>query len=196
MARVTFVKSARASKKERRCVRCGYVIQPGESYRHAGFKTSPYSSMVRNWCKDHPPRQSELTMNDRLSRLYAAQEAISDAKTIDDIACALDDAADTAEEVRDDYQESHDNMPESLQYSSTAEELESKVEACDTWADALRQAANEVRDLDTAECAECSADEDAEAHNEDSEEFDHEFEGPDVNAAMEIAEAASGELEL
>lgn len=210
MPKMIYVKSARAAKMPRHCYRCGYEIQPGDSYQHTTFKTGPYSSMDRNWCRNHPPRSSETTVNDRLSRLYSAQESVEDAmvrtKTLadlEDLATALDDAAEEAELVRDEYQESHDNMPENLQYSAQSEELENKANACDTWADELRSAADEVRGHQSAGeqvCAECDQPADAAVHDDKHADYDHDYEEPDESAeladALGEAESANSALDL
>lgn len=184
MARITFVKSARPSTKDRRCVRCGKLIEPGQSYKHASYKTGPYSSVTKNWCHLHHPRPSETTTNDRLSTLYGLQEGIEDDAArflagdldYDMLATTLDQAADEADSVRDSYQESADNMPDNLQGSQQHDDLEEKASNVEEWAEALRTAAQEVRD--------------AEPDPEDDPEDE------DRDSAAEHATSAAGELSL
>lgn len=206
MAKLNYVKSARSSKTVRRCYRtgCGHVVQAGEPYKHASFKTGPYSSTTRVWCKDHSPRASEMTVNDRLSTLYGIQESVEDdlAKlmagelTITDIKSALESAAEDARGVAEDYETSISNMPDQLQQSSQAEDMQSRADAINEWADALEEVAanlDDEDDFDPDKCAECEGDRDGSQHDEDSEEFDHDFDEPtrETDALAEVESQVS-----
>lgn len=180
MARVHTVKKAQKSKFARLCATCRKEIVPGDSYRYADLKTGPTSGFTRYWCSGCTPRASQLTSNDRLSRLYAANESVSDvlagAWEFASLAEALSSAADEAREVGEEYEESASNMEEYFQGSSQVDEIREKGEACTEWADALQEAANDIENLSEDECGQCGEKEEADAHNEDSEDFEHEFE--------------------
>lgn len=166
MARVFTAKKSTRGKKIQ-CGRCSIPIKPGESYYYF-FKR--FSRMARApksiRCMQHRPRQSELTTS-KLSTVYAAQEAAEDSIAVaeepDDIAQALRDCAQGVEDCRDEYQESLDNMPEGLQQGSTGEEIQEKIDALDTYASSLEDAASEIDgeslDDETGECNTCKGEE-------------------------------------
>jgi hypothetical protein len=205
MAKIQYIKSARASKAPRKCLRCGNEIQVGESYKKVDLKTGPYSSITRNWCKDHSPRASELTTNDRMSRLLGAQETLEDSLAafqqgqldLDALKSDFEMQADEAESVADEYEESIDNMPESLQYSAQADEMREKADAIREWAEELRNV-DWPEEIDPDVCAECDEDRDAPCHDESNEEeYDHDFEEQEeANLDVSEAEAAIGALSI
>ena len=202
MARVTHVKSARASKKPRRCVSCGHEVQPKESYKYVELKTGPYSSITRAWCATCVPKQSQLTANGRMSTLYGCQEALEDAVSlfqkggmeISDLEVEFESQADEADSVADEYEESIAAMPDGLQQSSQAEEMQSKADAIHEWAEVLRGV--NWPEFDPDACAECDGDRDDPLHDENvEEEYDHDFEEPQIgDVDISEAVAAIGEL--
>lgn len=203
MARVSYVKKARASKFTRRCKRCGHVIEAGEAYKYADLKTGPTSGYTIYFCSEHNARQSDLTSNDRLSRLYAAQESVEDVLSGDwdfaSLASALESAADEAESVAEEYEESASNMEEYFQGSYQVDEIREKGEACTEWAQELRDAAQEIEQMtDENECAECGQEGDDPCHDQDNEEeYDHDFElKEDKDEARSKAEEALQSLNL
>lgn len=148
MARVTKVVKAR--KAQGNCRRCGKKIKKGDSYYHFSNRIGR-SSLRRVYCNEHPPKPSEKTTSDKLSQLYAAQEAFEDGKykTLEEMAAALREAAEVAETVKDEYQESLDNMPDALR-DSDPNDIQSKIDSCETWKDELESKADEIETL-TAE---------------------------------------------
>jgi hypothetical protein len=152
MARVTFVKSARASKSKRTCFTCGTEINEGDSYRWFASRIGR-SSFRRNYCVNHNPRPSHMTTSDKLSQLYAAQENVEDALEVqnfsrDDIALALNDAAEQAKGVGEEYTESADNIEDGFGHETQmSEEIREKAENCEEWASTLEEAAYEVEQL-------------------------------------------------
>jgi hypothetical protein len=128
MPRVTFVKKARKDHP-------AGGIKKGESYywwkfRHGG----KHYSRKR-------PRPSQLTMSDKLSRLYAAQESVEDALRDsclpEDWRSTVEEAANEVREIGEEYQESCDNIRDQFTDSPTADECEEKAEACQSLADEL-----------------------------------------------------------
>jgi hypothetical protein len=164
MANSKFVK---ARKPQGKCRRggCETIINRGDEYYSVAYLTGPRSSVKKAFCKEHPPRPSETTGNERLSQLYAAQEALEDAinkaTTLEDLTVALEEAKDQANEVAESYRESVQNMPENLQNGSGAQDLEDKAQNCDDWAEKLESTKDDIERTDgedpdeDAECGNC-----------------------------------------
>lgn len=143
--KITEVK--KATRTQGICRRCKKQIKKGMPYKWV----APYRLPKRIWCADCQPLRSELTGSERLSRVYAASEAIDDATTMDTLQQALRDAVDTANEVRDEYNDSHGEMPDSLQNSERGEEMLERASSLESWADILQVAVDDVEALDDAE---------------------------------------------
>ena len=170
------VKSKRG--KEVSCGRCQLAIEPGMEYLHF----QKYRSQKQIRCTAHPPKQSELTGSDKLATLYGTSEGLdNDAEAfrtggeVNDLADALDMAVEAVREVGEGYQESADAVGEYFPGSSQVEEIEEKAAQCEEWADALEQAASEVRDAEKEE-------------GETDEDF--------VERVSDIVTSAIGELQL
>ena len=140
MAEVHFVKSARKNNPDA-------GIKKGDSYYWWKFRFG------EKHCSKTRPRQSQLTQSDFLGTIYGLQESIEDILLVE--ATVQDDAIDelrsAADEIRNLGVEQEDkigNMPESLQESETAELLRSRGEACETLADELEMAADDIEALD------------------------------------------------
>lgn len=199
MARVYTIQKARASKHKRFCCNCRQEVQVGERYRYADLKTGTYTSTTRIWCFRCQPKQSQLTVNDRMVQLYTAQEDLQDFLKqfnngdieVSDLESAFNDVADSIEEVADSYEESIENMPENLQYSAQADEMREKADSVREWAELLRNIDWPEQETD---CAECEEEENAACHQEGEDEYDHDFEKktPDISEA----EAAADEFPL
>ena len=86
------------------------------------------------------PRQSQLTMSEFLSRMYAMNERIEDLtiNDFDDFEEIVDELVTEAEELGEMSQDSFDNMPDQLQYSETGERLEGRVSAMDDFVNELQ----------------------------------------------------------
>lgn len=153
MAKVTHVRKAQKSKTVRRCFRggCGHVIDAGESYKYVSFRIGRMST-TRFFCAAHDPKRSELTMSDKLSQLYCAQEGFQDeackATCVEDVAAAVRSVAEVARDVAQEYRDSMENMPEGLRESSGIEE---KAEQCDNWEQELESAADEIDAMEAEE---------------------------------------------
>lgn len=175
MPRVTFVKSARASKNKRTCFTCGTEIKEGDSYRWFASRIGR-SSFRRNYCITHHPRQSHMTSSGHLAQLYGAQENVEDTLagegwTRDDIAQALRDASETAQEVADGYTESADNIEDGFGHETQmSEEIREKVGYCEDWASTLDSAADDVEQLEDPDDIEAIKDTVTDQLGEDAEE--------------------------
>lgn len=188
MAKCFEAKKSKAGN-EIKCGRCQAVIQPGDKYFYfaVGFRGA---KQIR--CKDHHPRQSELT-GSKMSSAYAANESLEDRIaeekiTIEDIAVALEETASDIESVRDEYQESFDNLPQGFQEGDQGSNIQEKIDGLTEYVDTLNNAAQEVRGLE-----ESSTDSDV---PEDSE-ADSPAEDDDLlEQARDLAENVMGEFSL
>lgn len=140
MARAHFVKRARKDIPDT-------DVKAGDSYywwkfRYGGKHVSKT-----------PPRQSQLTQSDKLSRAYAAGEALDDItvdddSTLEDLQSQLQDIASDVEEIASEYRESKDNMPESLQESDVAQQCEENAENLEAWQSEIEQALDSIDEDD------------------------------------------------
>lgn len=144
--RLHYVKSARKADK-------AAGIKVGDAYYWWKFRRGgKYKSKTR------PPR-SRLTRSSFLATMYDAEDAVAkaagDAKEgeLEDLASALEDAAGDVRQAGEDAQSSFDNMPEGLQQGDTGQLLEQRVDWCNTLADEIDNAAEEVRGAETLEAA-------------------------------------------
>lgn len=148
MPRVHHVKAARKANP---------VAEVGESY---------YWWQFRNGGKRYsktPPRASQLTSSEKLSRAYEAAEQIEDIEVPEpethaelqaaasDINAMLNVIADDVEELATEYRDSAENIRESFSESPTADECEEKADTLDAWADEIRSAADTIESLDEDE---------------------------------------------
>lgn len=148
MARITTAKARKAYT----CSKCGADIKPGTEYRHAtpGFRGTKIIRCLGGGCYF---RQSELCTSN-LQGAYAAQEAaedaIDEATTLDDIQSIFNDYAEGLREVAEVYSDASSNWAE----GRGNEEWDEK-------ADALNSAADEAEgfEWDRDECETCSGSE-------------------------------------
>jgi len=131
----------KAKKDAGTCVACLQTVEAGSPYSYVKPRYGP-RRVKHMSCR--PWRASETTSNDRLSRLYQAQEAVEDA-TIETAADALNDAAEVAREVAEEYRESATNIEEGFGHGTAqSEELAEQGDECDQWAEALEALAGEL----------------------------------------------------
>jgi len=177
---------AHKSKKVRSCRRCGTEIQPGQRYywfkhRHQG-KTY--------FCMLHRPRPQDMTLSDKLARLYEEQDNITSAiDTVNgvDLSEITWEGGDQPEVEDDDDGESqglHDEWQEEKDaYGETCEDLES---ALDELASALETAAETATDV---------ADEYTTSADNIEEHFSSSPVADDCHSKAEQCEEWQGELE-
>ncbi len=151
------VNHVQAAAKPGTCDACPDPIEKGQSYnwvkpRH-GSKRSRHAA-----CR--PFRPSELTSNEKLQTLYAAQEAIEDAMaewqevaagdfTTSILVDALETAAEQAREAASMYNEAADNLEHGFGHpTNQSEELQSNAADAEAWADELETAAGDLVDGD------------------------------------------------
>jgi hypothetical protein len=130
--RVHYVKSARKDNP---------VAKKGEPYYWWQSYCSP-----KQFSKT-PPRPSQLTNSDKLSRAYCAQEVLCDALNelsacshsdfnSDFIPAAIDarqTAMDEAQEIADEYRESAENIREHFSESETADQCDESADNLENW---------------------------------------------------------------
>jgi len=122
MPRVTEQKKSRAGA-ERKCGRCGKVIEPGEQYLSWSFRYG--GTHFR--CLDHRPRPSELTQS-KMAEVYAAIETAEDqldgCGDVEDIKNLIEEVAEAARSVADEYREAAEPFGGAGENADRADELE------------------------------------------------------------------------
>lgn len=174
MPRVNTVKKARKSPGA--CGKCSKPIKAGAPYIHWKFRYG--GKRIR--CSTCPrPRQSELTNSDKLSRVYAAGEAVGDAidafrKDLDEegLRSALESAAEELREVAEEYRESSSNVESGMNGNRMpiCDELDEKADNLDAKADELEDAAGAITEFDEDAAQEEADLEAGEAIAEESED--------------------------
>ena len=191
MPRVTTVKSARRDHRGS----CGHDIKKGEGYRWFKRKTGPASGYQVKHCLQCPFKPSQLEANQYLSEFMAAEEGFSDSPgdTPEEIGDALTEVAEVARQNSETMEENAQAMVDGFGHeTSMTEELEDRAREWSDFADAIEQAADEIRN-EEAKCSSCEQDEGSHPVDEDDlipcEEFDL-----DRDALIETAESALGEV--
>lgn len=172
MPRVNTVKKARKSPGA--CGKCQKKIAKGAGYRWWKFR---YGGKHRRCLACPPPRASELTSSDKLSRVYGAGESIEDAigafrkdHEIEALKTACEEAASELREVAEEYRESAQNIEDGLNVrTQQCDELEEKADNIESKADEIEQAAGDLEEFD-----EDAAEEEAEGELDEFEEGERE----------------------
>lgn len=149
MARAHFVKSARKDNPD-------HGIKKGDSYWWWAFRTA-YSS-VKRFSKTRP-RPSQLTQSEYLSSFYGAQETVEDAVEefgkggcLDDLKAALEDAHQQIDDLRSDCEDKVSNMESAFPGGSpTIDLLQQRAEACESTADSIQSAIDELENIEEPE---------------------------------------------
>lgn len=150
MPRVRHVKSARHSKKERKCAVCGNEIQVGESYKYVRMRRgfAHRYTVMRFWCHEHNPGKYEFVSNEKTRALMEAEDELTKALAGDfdrlDAEDAFQAAADAVEEIAEMHRESAHNIEEGFGHpTEQSEDFEYRAEAVAAAAEELREAENE-----------------------------------------------------
>lgn len=106
-----------------------------EYYSWAHFRGPTQRSLT-------PPRQSQLTQNEELSRAYSVQEEIEDANatdfnTPDDLLAKRDEWVSELNDIAQELNDKLDNMPDGLREGETGQTLQERAEACEEFANEL-----------------------------------------------------------
>lgn len=86
------------------------------------------------------PRRSQLTSSEYLSQQYDFEDAIQEASDPEEFRSIASDV----ENLGSEQEEKLNNMPEGLQQGHTGELLEERRQACEDWASAINDAADEL----------------------------------------------------
>lgn len=169
------------------CDRCTEKIVAGQGYYEWSFR---YGGTHRQHTSHGAPKASQLTQS-KMSAAYAAiesaEDSIAGADNVEDIRSALEECASEIENVKDEYQESRDNMPEALQDGPTGEEIGEKVEALESFAGELSDAASNLEEFGEEEPDDADSDE----HTAWQERYDEHLE-----EQRTAAEEALGNLSI
>lgn len=148
MPRLHFVKKARKANKD-------HDIKKGDSYYWWKFRLGR-SSMKR--ISKTRPRRSQLTLSEFYGTMYDAEDDLEAAvdefrhgHDLEALASACEAAKSDVEQAGETCQEKFDNMPDSLQQGETGQLLEGRVQSCEEIAQALDDAAEEVRSYELPE---------------------------------------------
>ncbi len=134
MTRAHYVRKARKAIP-------GAGIKPGDSYWWWKFKNSP-----RQVSKTQPKR-SQLTRSEFLGSMYELEDqaaAIDPQQPREDIAAELREIANQVEELGQEQSDKRDNMPYQLQDADSGTLLQERADQCETIAQALNEAADEL----------------------------------------------------
>jgi hypothetical protein len=88
-----------------------------------------------------PPRPSQLTNSPFTGPLNDLQDDLRACTDAD----GLRGIAESVRELGEEQQEKFDNMPEGLQQGDTGQLLEERAQGCESWADAIEQAADSLQ---------------------------------------------------
>jgi hypothetical protein len=170
--KVTVVKAAR--KSPGKCSKCGDVIKEGQTYRHWAFRFG--GKRVRCAKSECYPKQSDLTSNEQLSALYAANEGaeedLADWKSdeIGDLEAIRDNLASQVEEVASGYREKADNIESGFGHStSVSDELTEKADEVDSYQQEIEGVSFEEFEFDAE--SEASEEEQRETWREEQREL-------------------------
>lgn len=174
MPRVNFVKAAAKDNR---------VAKKGESYYWWKFRFGgKYMSKT-------PPRPSQLTQSDFLSRQMELEERIGDMSassysTFEELKSDVEDIVNEIRQLGEEQGEKVGNLPDSLQQGPTGELLEGRASSCEDWAGEL-----EGVDLEQDEPTEEDAVEDMDEKKPTLADIEDTGAGEDREALLEAAVA-------
>ena len=112
-----------------------FGIVKGQKHYRWVLKTGPRSS--REYRQEKPPRRSQLTTSSFLSTIYDISDvSIAEVTDPDDV----DGIIQEIEDAKNEVENSLDNMPESLKESDTGQMLQTRIDGCDEWSQAIESA--------------------------------------------------------
>ena len=152
MARVKTIKKARQSKKERRCTRCSYIIQPGETYYSIAKMVFPRGGYTVYFCYNHYPKPSDILSGKQsdYARMHEEfDDAVGNATSGDDLVAALTDLESAVTEMSEEYGDSASNIEDGFGHSTyQSEMMESNRDNLAAYADEINNAIADVENND------------------------------------------------
>lgn len=145
MPKVHFVKAARKDNP---------AVKAGEPYYWWQFRFGG-----KRFSKT-PPRSSQLTQSEKLSRAYELAERLEDIprevdattealqEAVDNAISVIEEVADEVRTLADEYRDSAENIRSSFSDSPTADECDEKADNLDGWADEIGNAQTELQGID------------------------------------------------
>jgi DnaJ-class molecular chaperone len=174
MARLHYVKKARASKNTRTCMTCRKPIEAGKSYKWSEHRAFPQFRYWHGGCRVFRSQQS----SSKMGPLWDAIDTFdaSGVTTLEDLKALVNEVAEVAEQVKDDYQEGLDAMPQGLQ--EAAYETQEKIEALNSYYDEVSGWDPEefTPEKEDANCEECGGSGQVENENPDYDPEDEDTE--------------------
>ena len=149
MPTVIHVKKARKDNK-------AAGIKKGQEYWYWSHQSG--GRFVKTYFKTKPTR-SQTTSSDFYATAYDLEDQLSSlirdfnkggVIDVGDIQSNLEGLANDVRELGEQQTEKHDNMPDGLQESETGQLLSDRADACETTAQNLEDAAQEISNLDIA----------------------------------------------
>ena len=170
MARIQRIQKARKTPIPRRCVICGYEVQPGEPYKKVVKRVGPRGSLTLNFCKAHDPKPSHL-LSGRNQELAEITEGFEDDMGLLDqhdnrskyttavgvISAAVEAVRDSIETMADEIETGASNIEEGFGTSTTqSEAMEETAEELTKWKDSLTEFIDELPSTDElTQCPKC-----------------------------------------
>jgi hypothetical protein len=192
MARTHIVKKAQKDQGRCQSPTCSHEsreIKIGDSYKHFSIRAYKGGRGTKKvYHVDCHVPQSHRTTSAQLGMIYDAQEtaqaelvALDNTATPDDFQAIAEAAAQGIREAGEMYVESADNMESGFgTATSISDEIREKGEGCESWADEIESAGQDIEEFD-----EDLARGEAEEEN-DAEDFDEESEREDaIESAIE-----------
>lgn len=146
MPKVHYVKAARKDNP---------AVKKGQPYYHWSFFRGPtmYSAT--------PPRKSQITGSEKLSRAYALQERVEDLgghltrtdlegvqAQCDTVRSELEGIAQEIRDLAQEYTDSADAIRENFSESPTADDCEEKATELEGWADTIDTCVSELESIE------------------------------------------------
>lgn len=164
MARTHYVKKAQKDQglcMSPTCKHESREIKAGESYKHFSIRAYKGGRGTKKvYHSDCTVPRSHTTTSAQLGTIYDAQDdaskalgfLVADETSADTLREIAEGAAQGIREAGEMYGESADNMESGFGTSTyVSEEIREKADGCESWADEIEDAANDVEDFDEDE---------------------------------------------
>lgn len=172
MGKIEYIKKAR---KERKCSKCGKVIEVGQPYKKGVINFHPDIVV----CSECPLKSYEVTTSEYCKNIGAIVEDWSDSYGVND--STAEEISGELDNMREECEDALENVPDNLKEAPTAELLQNRI-------DQLEEAISNLDDIDT-DSLRSEAEEEAEEHlDRDDYESDEDYESAKEEEADSIYE--------